>query len=236
MPDSLKRHDGLWEFIPDGENTIVKSVHEIETKYSVFNSVASFIAWRLYIYQNSIMTLRSVKLKLEYKKSKERIIKGSCFMRHSIDINIPIDDAFDAIGNPATWPKLYPTAISSEILHDDGELCEFKLVEYVGKKEFYSHSYLHRDIENKKIYYQHYPPSFPLKYMVIRWHFEKIDSTHTRFTILREYDVKIPIIGRFLANTFGKRIINSHVSDYYNDLRKYESNYLEKKGRKQLNV
>lgn len=230
MPPVLKRHDGVWKFISKGKYTIVRSIHMIDTNYPIVGGLAAYIAWKFYISRNSAMTLRAVKLKLEYNKHDNRIVKGSCFIKHSIDVNIPIEDTFKAIGDPALWPELYPTAISSEIIQDNGELCEFKLVEYVGEKKFYSHSFLHRDIKNKKIYYQHYPPSFPLKYMVIRWKFEALDDEHTRFTILREYDVKIPIIGKLIANTYGKKVIRSHVDDYYKDLRNYETKYLLRKG------
>lgn len=233
MPKPLTKHNGIWKLEEHGDETIVRSIHDIETMYPFFlGNVGACIAWKFFIKKNSLMTLRAVKLKLEYPHNQTtRIVKKSCFIKHSIDVAIPIDKAYEVIGDPKLWPELYPTAIKADILKENDELCEFKLVEYVGKKKFYSHSFLHKDPERKLIYYQHYPPSFPLKYMVIRWVFEKLDETHTRFTILREYDVRIPIIGKLIANTYGKKVIKSHVDDYHRDLRAYEKKYLEGKGR-----
>lgn len=228
MPKPLKVHDGIWKLRRAGEDTIVESVHDIQTTCPVIGDLAAFFAWKFYIKKNSNMTLRAVKLKLEYKKNKsERIVKNSCFIKHSIDVEIPVDKAYEVIGSPKLWPELYPTAIHADILQEDEELCEFKLAEYVGKKKFYSHSFLHKDPEAKLLYYQHYPPTYPIKYMVIRWVFDKIDERHTRFTILREYDIKIPIIGKILAYTLAKKIIRNHVKDYFQDLRNYEKKYLQ---------
>lgn len=58
-----------------------------------------------------------------------------------------------------------------------------------------------------------------MKYMVIRWIFKDLGDNRCRFSILREYDIRIPIIGKLLAKTVAKRVIKQHVDDYHNDLR-----------------
>lgn len=224
MNTLLKKHDGLWVLKKSGKGTIVDSIHDIEMNNPIINLIGSIFTWKYFIKKNSMLTLRAVKLKLEYKNNKERIVEKSCFVSHSIDVNLPIKEVLDTVGNPGFWPALFPTAIDSKIIKENDELCEFKLVEYVGKKKFNSHIYLHKDQEQAKLYYEHFPPSFPLKYMVIRWIFEEIDERNTRFIILREYDINIPIIGRALAHTLAKKVINSHVRDYHCDLKKFERN------------
>jgi len=223
MPKPIKRHDGIWKFYDYKNKTMVESIHEIETSIPIIGNLSALIAWKGFVKKNSDLTLRAVKLKLEYRNNKStRIINKSCFIKHSIDVEIPIKQAFNVIGNPKMWPKFYPTAINVDVLQDTGDLCEYRLIEYVGKKEFHSHIYQHMDYENNLLYYQHYPPTFPLKYMVIRWVFEKSDDRHTRFIILREYDINIPIIGKILAYTVAKKIIEKHVDDYHRDLKNYE--------------
>lgn len=219
-PKPLSIHNGKWNLQEFDGGTIVESVHEIKSYMPFMGKIIPYIAWNLFIKKNSILTLRSIKLDLEFGKSSiNRIIKDSCFIKHSIDVNLTIDEAFNTIGNPELWPILFPTAINVKVLKREIALIEFELNEYVGKKVFFSHIHFHLDRVNHCIYYQHYPPSFPVKYMVIRWIFEELENNRCRFTILREYNFNIPIIGKVVAYTMGRRIIKKHVDDYFNDLR-----------------
>lgn len=224
-PKPLSIHDGKWNLQEYNGGTMVESVHEIKSSAPLTGKIVPYFAWNLFIKKNSILTLRSIKLDLEFGKSSIcRIIKDSCFIKHSIDVNISINEAFDTIGNPELWPVLFPTAIKVNVLKRETDLIEFELHEYVGKKVFFSRIHFHLDRENHSIYYQHYPPSFPVKYMIIRWVFEELENNRCRFTILREYNFSIPIVGKVLAYTLGKRIIRKHVDDYFNDLRGFVKN------------
>lgn len=160
-PKPLSVHNGIWVLEKLNNGTLVKSIHEIDNNTHIISRIVSLIAWNLFIKKNSLLTLRSIKLDLEYSNhSITKIIKNSCFVNHSIDINLSVNEAFETIGNPELWPILFPTAINVKVLKREPNLIEFELNEYVGKNVFPSHIHFHLDKEKKAIYYQHYPPTF----------------------------------------------------------------------------
>ncbi len=215
-PKPLRIHDGQWILNPVDKGTIIESVHEIKAGNWILGGFIPFMVWHFFIKKNSLLTLQSAKLSLE---DSGKVIPNSCYLEHSIDFLMPLEEAFQTIGDPTLWPILFPTAINVKVLRKESDLIEFELWEYVGKKPFFSHIHFHINQEKHQIWYRHYPPSFPLKDMIIRWNFEDVDNGRTRFTISREYRLQIPFLGKLIGKTFVKKIINHHVRDYHNDLK-----------------
>jgi ribosome-associated toxin RatA of RatAB toxin-antitoxin module len=206
-----------WYFKANPKGTVIQSSCEMRS-VSFSEKFRAFFVWRSRVRKNLLLIFQSVQLSLD---TMSKTLKSATYLEHSIDIALPLDEAFDTICNPKLWPVLFPTAISINVLKDRPDLIEFELVEYLGAKEFFSHIHFHIDREKRMIYYQHYPPTSPFTHMISRWFFKDIGNKRTRFVIAREYKIKLPIIGDILAKTFIKKVIIDHVRDYHDDLKMY---------------